>query len=106
VLEAMAAGVVPIVVKYGGPGELVVPDCGFLLKMAERDVIVRNLHEVLDKIVAAPEQLAALSQRGVERAFGEFSWPAKAQRMVEVYRWVLGQRADRPESAVQLQLAQ
>jgi glycosyltransferase involved in cell wall biosynthesis len=101
VLEAMAAGVVPIVVKYGGPGELVSPDCGFPLPLAERGVIVAALRQVLERVAAEPEQLAAMSACGVERAFGEFSWPAKARQMVEVYRWVLRRRADKPAMALQ-----
>ncbi len=106
VLEAMAAGVVPIVVKYGGPGELVSADCGFPLAMAEREVIISHLRGILDQVIAAPEQLAVLSARGVQRAFGEFSWPDKARRIVEIYRWALGQRAERPLSPAQLEAAQ
>jgi glycosyltransferase involved in cell wall biosynthesis len=103
VLEAMAAGVVPIVVKYGGPGELVNEECGFPIPMAERAVIVATMRDILERLAADPGQLAAKSARGVERAFGEFSWPAKALHMLEIYRWVLGQRPDRPVSAVRLQ---
>jgi glycosyltransferase involved in cell wall biosynthesis len=103
VLEAMAAGVVPIVVKYGGPGDLVTEDCGFLLPLAERGVIVAALRRVLERITAEPEQLAAMSAAGVTRAFAEFSWPEKARQMVEVYRWVLGRRADRPASPARMQ---
>ncbi len=106
VLEAMAAGVVPIVVKYGGPGELVSDDCGFPLPLAERPAIVAALRAVLERVAADPGQLAAKSTRAVERAFGEFSWPAKALHMIEVYRWVLGRRPDRPASPVRLQPAE
>ena len=37
VLEAMAAGVVPVVVDYGGPGELITPACGFGIPLGTRD---------------------------------------------------------------------
>jgi glycosyltransferase involved in cell wall biosynthesis len=106
VLEAMAAGVVPIVVKYGGPGELVSEDCGFLLPLAERPVIVAALRSALERVTADPGQLAAMSAAGVDRAFGEFSWPAKALQMIEVYRWVLGRRRELPTSPVRLQPAE
>jgi glycosyltransferase involved in cell wall biosynthesis len=103
VLEAMAAGIVPIVVKYGGPGELVNEACGYPIPMAERAVIVATMRAMLERIAADPGQLAEKSARGVERAFAEFSWPAKALQMLEVYRWVVGQRQDRPVSAARPQ---
>jgi glycosyltransferase involved in cell wall biosynthesis len=96
ILEGMAMGLVPVVVNYGGPGELVSPASGFLLPLGDRDSIVAALRATLEAIIADPAQLAAKSRCAVERAFGLFAWPAKARQTYEVYRWVLGHRADRP----------
>ncbi len=100
VLEGMAAGIVPVVVDYGGPAELVSPASGVLLPLGERAAIVASLRAALQALVDEPGQLAALSARAVERAFGLFAWPAKARQTAEVYRWVLGRRADRPGAAL------
>ena len=97
VLEAMAAGVVPIVMDYGGPAELVSPASGYLLPMGDRATVIANLRAALESIIADPGRLAEKSRRGVERAFGLFAWPAKAKQTFEVYRWVLGQRPDKPD---------
>ncbi len=97
VLEAMAAGVVPIVVDYGGPAELVSPASGYLLPMAPREDLIVTLRRTLGSIVADPGQLAEKSWRGVERVFALFAWPAKARQTFEIYRWVLGWRADKPD---------
>ena len=97
VLEAMAMGVVPIVVAYGGPRELISPASGFGLALGTREQIVADLRQTLERLVDAPEQLAAMSAAAVARAHTRFAWPAKARQTLEVYRWVLGRRADRPD---------
>ncbi len=97
VLEAMAVGVVPVVVDYGGPAELVSPASGYLLPLAPREDLIVSLRRTLEQILADPGQLAEKSSRGVERVFGLFAWPAKARQTFEIYRWVLGRRADKPD---------
>ncbi len=97
VLEAMAMGVVPIAIAYGGPAELISPSSAFALELAPRSELVSALRGRLEAIVADPGQLAAMSQAGIRRVHRYFTWPAKAQQMVEIYKWVLGLRPDRPE---------
>jgi glycosyltransferase involved in cell wall biosynthesis len=96
VLEAMATGVVPIVVQYGGPAETVTPACGLLVPMGPREAVVAGIRETLARVAAAPEGLAAMSAAAVRRAREVFAWPAKARQTLEVYRWVLGWRAEKP----------
>jgi glycosyltransferase involved in cell wall biosynthesis len=93
----MAVGVVPVVVDYGGPAELVSPASGYLLPMAPREELILALRRQLESIVEDPGQLAEKSWRGVERVFALFAWPAKARQTFEIYRWVLGWRADKPD---------
>ena len=67
VLEAMAAGVVPVVVNYGGPAELVSPASGYLLPLGDRAALIASLRATLEAILADPAQLAARSRaRGVD----------------------------------------
>lgn len=97
VLEAMAMGVVPIVVNYGGPGELASPDCAFLLQMKERSGLVHDLRDILAGIVADPAQLVGRAERGMRRARRFFAWPRKAEQILCVYRWVVGRTDIRPD---------
>lgn len=92
-LEAMALGVVPVVLDYGGPGELVTPGTGFALPMDRRDGIVASFRDVLTKLAAAPEALAPLRAAGRERVRRHFTWDAKAAQMAQVYDWVTGKAA-------------
>jgi glycosyltransferase involved in cell wall biosynthesis len=90
VLEAMAVGVVPIVVDYGGPGELVSPLTGFAIPMGRRAAIVRTLGQLLDSLIERPDALAAMRRHARARVLRSFTWSAKAAQVHEVYRWVLG----------------
>lgn len=92
ILEAMALGLVPIVVDYGGPGELVSPGTGFALPMGPREDLVRRLRSTLGSLVADPGTIRPMGERARQRVLRSFTWAAKAAQVAEVYRWVLGQR--------------
>jgi len=96
VLEAMAMGVVPLVVDYGGPSELVSPSTGFAVPLGTRTEVVAGTRAILEQIVAAPEMLSPMSAHAADRARRLFSWPAKARQTLEVYRWALGQLPSPP----------
>jgi glycosyltransferase involved in cell wall biosynthesis len=93
----MALGLVPIVVDYGGPAESTTADTGFLVPLGNRAEIVAGFRRRLESIVADPRQLAGMSARARGRAHQSFAWAAKAACVVEVYRWVLGERKDKPD---------
>lgn len=95
-LEAMAAGAVPIVVDYGGPAELVTASTGYLVPMGSRGSIVETLRQVLASIVEVPAQLLVRREAAAFRVQTMFTWNAKARQVLEVYRWVLGQRVESP----------
>jgi glycosyltransferase involved in cell wall biosynthesis len=101
VLEAMALGIVPIVMDYGGPGELVSPATGFALPMASRAEIVAALRATLERLTRDPSRIRPMGERARVRALGRFAWSAKAEQVLEVYRWVLGRR-ERPDFGMPL----
>ena len=101
VLEAMALGLVPIVMQYGGPGELVSPSTGFALPMGSRAEIITRLRAVLQQMVDNPTQIREMGQRAKQRVFTNFTWDVKASQTVEVYKWVMGLR-DKPEFGMPL----
>jgi glycosyltransferase involved in cell wall biosynthesis len=100
-LEAMALGLVPIVVDYGGPGEIVTPATGIALPMGSRSEIVAALRAALERLVANPGGIRAMGARGRERVMRSFTWDVKARQVLEVYRWALGQR-DKPDFGMPL----
>ena len=53
------------------------------------DQYVADFAAALNEVVADPARAAAMGKAGRERAIGAFSWPAIAEKTVEVYRSVL-----------------
>lgn len=86
VLEAMAVGLVPIVVNYGGPGELVTPESGYLVELGSREEVVARLRQVIEAICQNPTDLDRKSEVALRRVSDEFTWDAKASRVLEIYR--------------------
>lgn len=89
VLEAMTMGCVPVIVNYGGPAELITPDCAFTLEVGPRESIIRDLKARLTEIAAQPHCLAQMSAAGRRHVHQDYSWPAKAAQVYEVYQQIL-----------------
>lgn len=102
VLEAMALGLVPIVVDYGGPGELVTDDTGYRLPLGTHAELVDRLRDVLRHTIGDPQSIRLKGDRARERVMHHFTWDAKALQVKEVYRWVLGRRPDKPDFGAML----
>lgn len=97
VLEAMALGVPPVVLDHGGPPELVPPGTGFVLPMTTRDDIIHRLRDLLLNVQTQREMLAETGRRAQDHVRTYYTWPAKAKQIVEVYQWMLGRRATKPD---------
>jgi glycosyltransferase involved in cell wall biosynthesis len=85
VLEAMALGVVPLVVDYAGPGELVTPDTGLSVPCGPRPQIIAAFRAALARLAADPGPLAAMAEAGRARVQAQFTWAAKARQVARVY---------------------
>ncbi|WP_284154867.1 glycosyltransferase family 4 protein [Algicella marina] len=97
VLEAMALGLVPVVVDYAGPGELVsAGETGLKVPLGGRAEIIAGFEATLREIVEGRHDLVAMGEAGRARIATHFTWSAKAGQVAEVYDWVLGRRDDRP----------
>lgn len=88
VLEAMASGAVPIVIDYGGPGELVNSNSGFAIKIGPRAELVHEIEQLVQAIAAGEYDLQSMSAAGSDRVKKIYSWSAKAQQIRSVYDWV------------------
>lgn len=96
VIEAMALGLVPIVVNYGGPGEIVTVDTGFRLAIGPRQLLVANAAALLSELDEGRHDLAGLAGQGLERVRGLYTWEQKALQLSQVYDWVTGVTKQRP----------
>ncbi len=90
VVEAMGSGLPPIVVDYGGPGELVTDECGIRLPMAPREQLVSRLSESMESLLDDPDRCQRMSLAGIDRVRCSFTWPQKAAQIVTIYRDLLG----------------
>lgn len=97
ILEAMAVGLVPMAVAYGGPAELMTPSTAFPIQIGSRVEIVARFRAALEGVLADPGGVDRRSGAALARAHSLFTWDAKAAQVCEVYRWVLGERETRPE---------
>ena len=89
VLEAMASGVVPVVVDYGGPGELVTADCGVKVHLGAKDQIVTQISNALRDLCLSPRDLARMRQNAQNRIATHYTWNAKAKQIRKIYDWIL-----------------
>lgn len=89
VLEAMALGVVPLIVDYAGPGELVTEATGYKVPVGSRAEIVARFRARLEAIADDPSALPRISREARETALTHFTWSAKALQIRRLYDWVL-----------------
>lgn len=101
VLEVMALGIVPVVLDYAGPSELVTESTGYKVPMGTRDEVIAGFRERLSTLCDSREPLVGMSKRGKKRVRDHYTWDAKAGQTREVYEWVLGRR-DRPVRSIPL----
>lgn len=97
VLEAMALGLPPLIVDYAGPGELVSPEWGFKVPVNAPDQLIADFRAQLEQIVSDPSILVQRGLAAQARVADRFLWSRKAEQMLDVYDWVRGIRADKPQ---------
>jgi hypothetical protein len=84
-------GAVPVVVDFGGPGDIVNPEVGFKVPLTNEDDVVSQIEKVLAKLAHDPGLLEQLQQQGMRYARECLSWDGKAQLMTQILTWVVGQ---------------
>jgi len=96
-LEAMALGIVPLIVDYAGPGELVVEGTGYKVPLGSREEIVLAMREKLKWITENPDVLEGIAQNAKQRVFDYFTWDKKAAQINNVYKWVVNEDDRKPQ---------
>ena len=90
VFEALALGAVPIVVDYGGPGDIVTSKVGFKVALTNEQEMVGQIEKHLWKLARDRAHLAELQAAGMQYAKECLSWEGKAKLMTEILRWAIG----------------
>jgi glycosyltransferase involved in cell wall biosynthesis len=96
VLEALASGTVPIVVDFGGPGDIVHEGVGFKVPLTNEDDVVLQISRILTDLADHPERVNLLQEQGIRYARQYLTWDAKARLVTDILCWVL-QRGPKPD---------
>jgi glycosyltransferase involved in cell wall biosynthesis len=91
VFEALAAGVVPVVADFGGPGDIVRPEIGCKVTLTNESDVVSQMERILADLTQNRERLEQLREQGRKYARESLSWDAKAQTLTRIMHWAMGQ---------------
>jgi glycosyltransferase involved in cell wall biosynthesis len=96
VFEALASGAVPVILDYGGPGDIVQPEVGYKVPPTNETTVVSQMEGILTELAENRELLYRLRRQGMAYARECLTWDAKARRTTRVLSWVVRQGA-KPE---------
>jgi glycosyltransferase involved in cell wall biosynthesis len=96
VFEALATGAVPVVVDFGGPGDIVHPDIGYKVPLTNETDVVSEIKKILTNLAGNRDLLNRLRQQGMAYAWEHLTWDAKAQSVTQVLKWAVG-RGPKPD---------
>ena len=91
VFEAMGMGAVPVVVDFGGPGDIVHPEVGYKVSLTNESDVIRQIEKILADLECDRKLLDSLRERGMRYARECLSWDGKAQIMTQILSCVVGQ---------------
>lgn len=88
-LEAMACARPVIAVDFGGPAEIVDDEVGRLLPATDPEAVIAGLVSALEDLVDHPDAWRRRGEAGRARVQARYSWDAKVERALALYRQVL-----------------
>lgn len=97
-LEALAAGVVPVVAAVGGQDEIVSPDAGFLIAHGEGEL--QDYLQALGQLVSDPARLRAMSAQCKVLSDSKLSWHKTIDNLQAIVDEAHRLRLDKPRLAV------
>lgn len=96
--EAMAMGLAPVAADVGGQRELVTPDCGVLVSLAGDQVA--QYVEALQRLIADPQQRAAMGRAARARVVELFDQQQMIDRMLDLFEQAATLARDAPRPPV------
>ena len=91
VFEALAHGVVPVVVDYGGPGDIVHTRVGYKIALTNEQDMIGQIDAILKGLEKDRSLLFQMQEQGMQYARQRLSWDGKAKIMSEILCWAVGQ---------------
>lgn len=91
VFEALAHGVVPVVVDYGGPGDIVHTRVGYKIALTNEQDMIGQIDAILKDLEKDRSLLFQMQEQGMQYARQRLSWDGKAKIMSEILCWAVGQ---------------
>jgi glycosyltransferase involved in cell wall biosynthesis len=89
VFEALAAGAVPVVADFGGPGDTVNAEIGYKVPLTNENQFVSQMEKILAGLARDRDLLKRLRQQGMAYARERLTWDAKAQTLTAILYWAL-----------------
>jgi glycosyltransferase involved in cell wall biosynthesis len=96
VFEALAAGAVPVVVDFGGPGDIVHSEIGYKVPLTNESDLVLQMEKILAGLAQDRDLLNRLRQQGMSYARESLTWDAKAQILTRILTWAV-RRGPKPD---------
>jgi glycosyltransferase involved in cell wall biosynthesis len=96
VIEAMASGLACVVVDYGGPATLIQPDRGITIPLSHPAQLTDHFRQTLEDLAQQPDRVRQLGLAAYQHAIQYYTWQVKAEKMMQIYEWVLHRRPAKP----------
>jgi glycosyltransferase involved in cell wall biosynthesis len=96
VFEALASGAVPVVVDFGGPGDIVHPEVGYKATLTNESDVVLQMERILTELAHNRDRLEQLRRQGMAYARECLTWEAKARAVTRVLHWAV-RRGPKPD---------
>ena len=90
VAEAMACGLPCVVTDYGGPATLIDADRGIKVPVAPYEALRTSFGAALARVADDDDMILRMGEAARTHAERHYTWAAKADKLLEVYAWVLG----------------
>lgn len=97
VIEAMGLGLACVVADYGGPSVYAKNGRGIAVPMTDKAALTAGFQRALETLAGDPDQRQRLGEAARNYVRALHTWDAKARKIRQVYDWVLGRRAERPD---------
>jgi glycosyltransferase involved in cell wall biosynthesis len=96
VFEALANGAVPVILDWGGPGDIVDPEVGYKVPPSSEEEVIAQMERILSDLASDRDLLNRLRRQGMVYARECLTWEAKAHATTQVLNWVVG-RGPKPD---------
>ena len=95
IVEGLACGVPVVGTRVGGMLDTITDDVGRAVPAEDPAALA----DAMAVILAAPKMAAQMGRQGRDRAVGQFTWRARADRMLAVYEQICARRTSRRTTA-------